>query len=927
MSLWAPTIREKQEAARLAKRIRGYPIGLFDDVKAVAPRIPRNVEQCFTIGRASAGDGGGAPFYPDLTVTVITVLLWPNTTFVDSYGRGWRARPDEFTLEMAAGVGDYISANDVGTDNLAAIVALMDEVDEDRPLVIRLQDSGRYYFSDTIFPNRYISLKGAGGHSSTKAQTFTAAGKPFIWLNDDGGSYSYLDNFYIGSAGDGRNNAARLLEYNATTGNILYQIPAATILLAAGDYDARTCETPTIPQGRVTLGTSTAPQTSRAIIYTAGLGTFSVADSVIGGTSTTESTILSVVTGHVISISAASGSFLVGETVTGGTSGKTAVVTAIASGFLAVTSASGNFTVAETITGGTSGKTATVSAFAAGGYITSKDATGSYTVAETIANAGATHTGTIKATSTLAERYIDCAGLSGTFTVGETVTGDVSGASATVAEVSGTTITLTNLVLGVNLLDFIAPDPDLGTPGEGITGGSSAATATISAYGTTGTRYVGYWQLDLHGGSGWADSETVTGGTSGAVGKIFYRSASFAQLILNSCSKAFTVGETITGATSGTTAVIHETSTVPAIIRKAAASSVYASIRIRGATTTGTVSFTGDTGTFLVGRIIRGATSRNTATITGVAAGSLTVQFATGPFTIGETITQTTGPSAGSATASSSGWWTAGQTIHGATSGTNRTIVAVDGEALLVTGSGTFTSNEVINATSGDTTVAGHFFIASTVGANDTMGENYNLLTPVGKYASAIVAARRFTASRLTIFGWNGCASTSTPAAAARPTTGSTTSPTPTTSSSAGSTHPTAAWASCARVATSTPARSSSATRPTSLASASTTADSSGRTSTRATRRRRCAEDTGRAGTPIARPTSRAITTRARPAADCTSSRSTSSPERRARNIRRPAMAGSEGAIRRRSGAAASSRKWARAPPTRTRSSTRRRRR
>ena len=59
----------------------------------------------------------------------------------------------------------------------------------------------------------------------------------------------------------------------------------------------------------------------------------------------------------------ASGSFSVGETITGGTSGDTASITSLPSATtMAITIPSGTFTATETITGGTSSATTTVSA-------------------------------------------------------------------------------------------------------------------------------------------------------------------------------------------------------------------------------------------------------------------------------------------------------------------------------------------------------------------------------------------------------------------------------------------------------------------------------------------------------------------------------------------------------------------------------------
>lgn len=65
----------------------------------------------------------------------------------------------------------------------------------------------------------------------------------------------------------------------------------------------------------------------------------------------------------LISYSSASGSFSVGETVTGGTSGATVVVKSSISPQITGSEVTGTFQVGETITGGTSGATATVDNF------------------------------------------------------------------------------------------------------------------------------------------------------------------------------------------------------------------------------------------------------------------------------------------------------------------------------------------------------------------------------------------------------------------------------------------------------------------------------------------------------------------------------------------------------------------------------------
>ena len=68
-------------------------------------------------------------------------------------------------------------------------------------------------------------------------------------------------------------------------------------------------------------------------------------------------------TTKTFTVTGASGTFTVGETITGGTSGSTATVDSYdtANGLVYIYSESGDFTASETITGGTSGVTATYS--------------------------------------------------------------------------------------------------------------------------------------------------------------------------------------------------------------------------------------------------------------------------------------------------------------------------------------------------------------------------------------------------------------------------------------------------------------------------------------------------------------------------------------------------------------------------------------
>lgn len=72
--------------------------------------------------------------------------------------------------------------------------------------------------------------------------------------------------------------------------------------------------------------------------------------------------------GRYLPVSGGSGTFTVGETITGGTSSATATVSVVGNGFLLLGSPSGTFTAGETVTGGSSSATATVTAYSATVY-------------------------------------------------------------------------------------------------------------------------------------------------------------------------------------------------------------------------------------------------------------------------------------------------------------------------------------------------------------------------------------------------------------------------------------------------------------------------------------------------------------------------------------------------------------------------------
>ena len=166
----------------------------------------------------------------------------------------------------------------------------------------------------------------------------------------------------------------------------------------------------------------------------------------------------------------------------------------------------------------------------------------------------------------------------GFFTVGETITGGTSGATATVTSGNG------------NAISDIGFTPVLGsfTVTETITGGTSGVTATVASGWFSNYRVApGRNPILLQGATrttasgrafsptssevnadlkvyfntlvgNFADFELITGGTSGATATVSFRNnGSLVCTQIAWPTVGFTVGETITGGTSAATAVVE----------------------------------------------------------------------------------------------------------------------------------------------------------------------------------------------------------------------------------------------------------------------------------------------------------------------------------------------------------------------------------
>jgi hypothetical protein len=135
---------------------------------------------------------------------------------------------------------------------------------------------------------------------------------------------------------------------------------------------------------------------------------------------------------------------------------------------------------------------------------------------------------------------IDLTVQSGTFTVGETVTGGTNGHTAVVEYVGDTFLIVSTMR---TKFDVTAVSGTLET-GETITGGTSEETAVLITDGTT------YLVVENSGTTGFTNAETLTGGTSGAT--VTMNDSSYSPDL-------FAAGETLTGGSSSATANVKAT--------------------------------------------------------------------------------------------------------------------------------------------------------------------------------------------------------------------------------------------------------------------------------------------------------------------------------------------------------------------------------
>ena len=135
---------------------------------------------------------------------------------------------------------------------------------------------------------------------------------------------------------------------------------------------------------------------------------------------------------------------------------------------------------------------------------------------------------------------IDLTVQSGTFTVGETVTGGTNGHTAVVEYVGDTFIIVSTMRTKFNVT---AVSGTLET-GEVITGGTSEQTGILITDGTT------YLICEKCGTTGFTNGETLTGSTSGAT--VTMNDSSYSP-------ELFIAGETLTGGTSSATGNVKAT--------------------------------------------------------------------------------------------------------------------------------------------------------------------------------------------------------------------------------------------------------------------------------------------------------------------------------------------------------------------------------
>ncbi|MBP6063990.1 MAG: hypothetical protein KA467_00780 [Bacteroidales bacterium] len=177
-------------------------------------------------------------------------------------------------------------------------------------------------------------------------------------------------------------------------------------------------------------------------------------------------------------------------------------------------------------------------------YVTTISASGFFTVGETITGGTSGATATVSVRNTDPTSDLGFTGLIGNFNIGETITGGTS----------GTTAIVTTPRFSVFIPSFLVASLIGGRRTVGLDYGRSIA----SGLDGVPTLNVGFSTLV----GTFANNETITGGTSGNTAVVFRSMAGnlTCSQIVWTAGAGFTLGETITGGTSAATAVVTSAS-------------------------------------------------------------------------------------------------------------------------------------------------------------------------------------------------------------------------------------------------------------------------------------------------------------------------------------------------------------------------------
>lgn len=314
--------------------------------------------------------------------------------------------------------------------------------------------------------------------------------------------------------------------------------------------------------------------------FTAGL-------IITGGTSGATAEISAVTdwgTSGFLKLRTVIGTFQDNEAITDTLTGSALVNGTIGSGYLAYDTETGTFTVGSLLTGGISGKTGTIVALqddGTTGKILVSSPTGTFVDNDTLTDAS---TGVALANGASITAVSGYLGIkvwfmnsnlnydTGTvpFSTGETITGATSGATGVVLQTGSTasgTLYLGNrnstafvdneALIGSVTGNFLFYDTETApfTVGKTLTGGTSSATATITAVNDLGA----YGILTLSTITGtFADNEIITDNNSSPGSASVNGTKGTSYLAYDTETAAFTtLGQTITGGTSTATGVLR----------------------------------------------------------------------------------------------------------------------------------------------------------------------------------------------------------------------------------------------------------------------------------------------------------------------------------------------------------------------------------